>query len=100
VKLITAILEAEASSELDIEDWSKFPIEQDVTFAEWVEKLGLWESDYIRGAASQLSTSIVGREPDEIGVHYFLDYIKSGGGLISLASEGKLGAQSLKVKQG
>lgn len=39
-------------------------------------------------------------EPDQIGAHYLFDYINSGGGLVSLFTENKMGAQALLVKQG
>lgn len=65
---------------------------------EWIKakKLAPWPASFMRNLVS----SLVGREAGEVGLHYILDYIKSGGGVISLASEGKWGAQSLKVKQG
>ena len=71
-----------------------------MTFDKWLEQQGLWKHQAVRGFATQLTTSIVGRDPDEVGAHYFLDYIKSGDGIESLASEGKFGAQSIKIKQG
>lgn len=88
---------AEAMSLTDFD----FPVEQDVTFAEWVEQNDLgWESEYMKKTVSLLTTSIVGREPDEIGAHYFLDYIKAGNGLESLLSAGPYGAQQLLLAEG
>jgi monoamine oxidase len=88
-----------ASEALDIRDFN-FVENEDVTVEQWVRKTGLWEQPQARGLAMRLTTSIVGREPREVGIHYFLDYIKSGYGLISLITEGKLGAQSRKIKEG
>lgn len=65
----------------------------------WAQSKGL--SDPVGKHAVKFFTSaVVGRDPEEIGMHYFLDYIKSGGGFISIATEGEAGAQSLKIKQG
>lgn len=65
----------------------------------WAESKGL--TDLVSKAAMKFFTSaVVGRDPQEMGMHYFLDYIKSGGGFVSIATEGDAGAQSLKIKQG
>jgi monoamine oxidase len=85
--------------ETDIRSFDKFPEKKDVSFAEWIAQLGLWEDKHIQGLASTLTT-IVGREPDEIGTHYFFDYVKSGNGLVSLLTEGREGAQSLLIEEG
>lgn len=85
--------------ETDIRNFDKFPEKKDVSFAEWIAQLGLWEDKHIQGLASTLTT-IVGREPDEIGTHYFFDYVKSGNGLLSLLTEGREGAQSLLIEEG
>lgn len=71
-----------------------------MSFADWLAKAGLWEDPDARAAAESLSSSLVGRMPQEVGAHYLLDYIQSGYGLESLASEGEDGAQSLLVKNG
>ncbi|PVH93654.1 amine oxidase [Periconia macrospinosa] len=94
------LLVFDAANKTDIRNFNAFPEKQDVTFAEWLDQNGLWEFELVKGLASSLSGALVGREPEEIGVHYFFDYIKSGGGLADLGSEGKYGAQSLKVKNG
>lgn len=54
----------------------------------------------IRALCSNMASAIVGREPEEIGAQYFLDYIQSGFGYQSIVSEGEMGAQSLKIKTG
>jgi monoamine oxidase len=65
----------------------------------WAESKGF--TDPVGKAAMKFFTSaVVGRDPHEMGMHYFLDYIKSGGGFLSIATEGDDGAQSLKIKQG
>lgn len=97
-EVIEAILEAVEGINITVFD--EFPVEQDVSFADWVAQKGLWEYPSVQALCSQISSSIVGREPREVGAHYFFDYLKSGGGLLSLLSEGKLGAQSLMIKEG
>ncbi|OQV06317.1 hypothetical protein CLAIMM_10901 [Cladophialophora immunda] len=87
------------SQDIDIHKFNEFPTNLDVSMETWSESKGL--SDDLSKAAMKFFTSaVVGRDPAEIGMHYFLDYIKSGGGFISIATEGEDGAQSLKIKQG
>ncbi|KAH6722933.1 hypothetical protein BKA61DRAFT_663669 [Leptodontidium sp. MPI-SDFR-AT-0119] len=81
-----------------IRKFDDFPGEEDVSVLEWVGKQGI-RDPFIDALASHLTTAVVGREPGEVGIHYFLDYIKSGVSYESITSEGELGAQSLKVKQ-
>ncbi|KAJ5160464.1 uncharacterized protein N7482_007468 [Penicillium canariense] len=84
---------------LNIRKWHDFPAEEDVTFAEWVTEI--WcTGDHAQHVANHLCSAIVGRGSDVVGAHYFLDYVKSGLGFISLITEGEMGAQSLKVKKG
>lgn len=71
----------------------------DTSLDKWGESKGLTDKR-VRDTLKFFSSAVVGRDPHEIGSHYFLDYIKSGGGFISIASEGPDGAQSLKIKQG
>ncbi|KEF62510.1 uncharacterized protein A1O9_00483 [Exophiala aquamarina CBS 119918] len=78
---------------------TKIAANLDTSLEKWGESKGLVD-ETARDALKFFSTAVVGRAPHEIGSHYFLDYIKSGGGFISIASEGLDGAQSLKVKQG
>ncbi|KAG9193451.1 monoamine oxidase [Alternaria panax] len=85
--------------ETNIRRFNEFPEEKDVSFAQWIAGLGLWKDTHVQGLASTLTT-IVGREPDEIGAHYFFDYVKSGNGLVSLLTEGRDGAQSLLIAEG
>ncbi|KFA81917.1 hypothetical protein S40288_06895 [Stachybotrys chartarum IBT 40288] len=96
--LLYALID-EAAEEVDIHDF-EFPAEKDVTLDQWVAQHNLWQHQHVRTMTSGLTTALLGREPHEIGAHYFLDYVKSGQGLVSLSSEGEFGAQSLKIKQG
>ena len=90
----------EASKQIDLRDFEAFPKEQDFSVEQWFTLKGLWKSPHARGIVSQLTSSLVGRQPDEIGAHYFFDNMQSGGGLLELGSEGEFGAQSLKIKKG
>lgn len=93
-------LERGAAS-VDLEDFDAFPEEQDLTVAEWValnETLG--QSAHVNATMSSLTAQLVGRESHEVGAHYLLDYIRSGGSLQELGGEDSGGAQYLKVKQG
>lgn len=89
-----------AVENIDVRTFDNFPEDEDVSLADWVAQIGLWEQAFVQAVCSQLSTSIVGREPRDIGAHYFFDYVKSGGGFESLLTEGQLGAQSLMIKTG
>jgi monoamine oxidase len=98
MKLTQLIIEG--SEHRDIRKWDDFPEEEDVTVAEWLSMKGLYDNQTIIARVKHMTSAVVGREPEETGVQYFLDYIKSGHGFISLITEGEHGAQSLKVKKG
>lgn len=91
-----------AANSTNIRQFNAFPDDQDVSFEDWVKRNanGTWDDPSVRAQVNHITTSIVGRRPHEVGAHYFLDYIKSGSGFISLVTEGKMGAQSLKVAKG
>ncbi|KAJ5698462.1 hypothetical protein N7462_000467 [Penicillium macrosclerotiorum] len=95
--LVGALMERPET--LDIRKWSDFAPEEDITLAEWVSHLGC-TGDYVQSIASHFCSAILGRGSDVVGAHYFLDYVKSGMGFLSLVTEGEMGAQSLKVKKG
>jgi monoamine oxidase len=90
----------EAITSINFTVFDQFPEEEDVSFADWIAQKGFWDHPYLRAVCSQLSSSIVGREPHETGAHYFFDYVASGGGIDSLLTAGKDGAQSLMIKTG
>ncbi|KAL6693530.1 hypothetical protein J3F84DRAFT_401430 [Trichoderma pleuroticola] len=75
------LLVAEAAEKCNIRIFDEFPEEEDAT-------------------CRFLCSAVVGREPEDVGAHYFLDYIKSCYGYMSVVSEGDDGAQSLKIKTG
>lgn len=96
MKLIGEV-EARCAS-VDINDTKSFPAAEDINVEEWLQNSSYdpFTKDFMRFFVRAL----VGREARDCGLHYILDYIKSGGGYLSLASEGEIGAQSLKIKQG
>ncbi|UKZ68151.1 uncharacterized protein TrAtP1_009186 [Trichoderma atroviride] len=90
----------EAAEKCNIRTFDEFPEAEDVTMAEWVAQKGLADNPAVTATCRLLCSAVVGREPEEIGAHYFLDYIKSSYGYVSVVSEGDEGAQSLKIKTG
>ncbi|KAF3356718.1 hypothetical protein VDGD_07251 [Verticillium dahliae] len=95
-----SLLIEESAAKINISDWDSFPEKKDVSFADWLDIYKMWEKPHLRALSRGLSRAIVGREPEDIGAHYFLDYIKSGGGLRSLMFEDQEGAQFQWIKQG
>jgi monoamine oxidase len=94
-----ALLEGSASK-LNLSRWDDFPEEQDLTVSDWLVKKGFGKSEHIKGLARALTGALVGRDPDDVGIHYLLDYIKSGRGLTSLMAEDAGGAQFQWIRQG
>jgi monoamine oxidase len=90
----------EAAEKCDIRIFDEFPEAEDVTMAEWLAQKGLADNPAVIATCRLLCSAVVGCEPEEIGAHYFLDYIKSGYGYASIVSEGDESAQSLKIKNG
>jgi monoamine oxidase len=44
--------------------------------------------------------AMLGCEPSELSALFFLDYCKSGGGLLQMRSDQKSGGQHLRIRQG
>ena len=88
----------EELSRVDINNTGAFPTSSDMFVEEWMQSKGFSKitQDILRYGIAAL----VGREAREVGLHYIVDYIKSGGGLLSLFSVDEHGAQSLQIKQG
>ncbi|KAF2167507.1 hypothetical protein M409DRAFT_36607 [Zasmidium cellare ATCC 36951] len=71
--------------------------EQDMTVDEWLQQnTTQWNREFISNGCAAL----VGQDAKDLGLHYVMDYMKSGGGLNHLAGEGPDTAQHLKIKQG
>lgn len=98
-KLIDKInQETTENPSVDINNTAKFPNVEDISALEWTKRLnyGPFSLHLIRS----MSTAMVGREPGEVGIHYLLDYIKSGGGFTSLSTDDEHGAQQLFIREG
>lgn len=91
---------ARVESTIDIEDFNSFPVEDDVTFDAWVRRNESWDNPLILAVAAQLTTGIVGREPRDVGAHYWFDYLQSGGGWQALLGDDEEGAQRQMIKTG
>jgi len=52
------------------------------------------------GTVSVWTRAMLGLEPSEVSALYFLDYCKSGGGLMQMRSDGKNGGQYLRIVEG
>ncbi|QDS75229.1 hypothetical protein FKW77_000367 [Venturia effusa] len=57
-------------------------------------------SDLAIATASIWTRAMLGQEPENVSALYFLNYCKSGGGLLQMRSDCKDGGQYLRVKQG
>jgi monoamine oxidase len=69
-----------------------------VTLEEFVKQQGAGEKAL--GTVSVWTRAMLGCEPSEISTLYFLDYCKSGGGLLLLRSDEKNGGQHLRIRKG
>lgn len=83
---------------VNIKDSGSFSAESDISVESWIKQKQFtpFAADYLRAFVR----GIICHEPEEVGIHYALNYIKSGGGFNSLFLEGPEGAQALKIKQG
>lgn len=97
--LIAAIdFETQKNASLDINDTTRFPTTEDVSALEWTKRKNL--GDFSQHIIRSITTAMVGREPGEVGIHYLLDYIKSGGGFTSLTTDDKGGSQQMFIREG
>lgn len=90
--------ELDDNQNIDINDTSIYPTGEDMSVAEWAKKRQLGATG--ERAAAALCRANVGREAEEVSIHYWADYVKSGGGLRSLVSDDEYGAQNLFIKEG
>lgn len=70
----------------------------DVTLEEFVQKEGAG----VKAIATVAiwTRAMLGCEPSELSALYFLDYCKSGGGLLQMRSDQKNGGQHLRLRTG
>lgn len=89
----------EAYTKIDLDKPSSSPEELDLSVIDWVKsKTG--DNPLAVGFATHLVAALVGRDVEEVGMQFIVDYLKSCGGVIAVGGEGKYGAQSLKLKKG
>lgn len=70
----------------------------DITLEEFVKKHG--GGDVALGTVTIWTRAMLGCEPSELSALYFLDYCKSGGGLMQMRTDRKGGGQHLRIKTG
>ncbi|KAF2173737.1 hypothetical protein M409DRAFT_62012 [Zasmidium cellare ATCC 36951] len=69
-----------------------------MTFAAYLQTKGA-TPDALR-TASVWTRAMLGHEPEDISALFFLNYCKSGGGLLQMRSDRKGGGQHLRIRQG
>lgn len=87
-----------SNPQVDINDTSSFPESEDISVSDWVTSKGL--GSFAQSAMSGICSALCGREPDEVSIHYLMDYVKSGGGFTALSTEDHMGSQSLWIREG
>jgi monoamine oxidase len=88
----------EQNPNVDINNTSKYPSADDISVSEWARKNEFGKMGEL--SAASLCRANVGREAEETSIHYWADYVKSGGGIRSLVSDDESGAQHLFIKEG
>lgn len=68
------------------------------TLEEWVRQQGAGETAL--ASVRVWTRAMLGLEPSDMSALYFLDYCKSGGGLMQMRSDKKNGGQYFKLTQG
>ena len=86
------------NSKVNIDNTSAFPESEDISVADWVSSKNL--GSFAQNAMSSICSALCGREPDEVSIHYLMDYVKSGGGFTALSTEDEYGSQSLWIREG
>lgn len=69
-----------------------------VTFEAYLKSRGA--DDIAMATAAVWTRAMLGQEPKDISALYFLNYCKSGGGLLQMRSDRKDGGQYLRIRQG
>jgi len=70
----------------------------DITLEEFIKENGGGEISL--ATITIWTRAMLGCEPSELSALYFLDYCKSGGGIMQMRSDRKNGGQFLRVKTG
>lgn len=69
-----------------------------LTFEAYLKARGVDETALL--TATIWTRAMLGQEPNDISALYFLNYCKSGGGLLQMRSDRKDGGQYLRIRQG
>ena len=69
-----------------------------ITFAAYLRSRGATEASV--ATATVWTRAMLGLEPTDLSALYFLNYCKSGGGLLQMRSDRKGGGQHLRIRQG
>ncbi|KAL3421572.1 flavin-containing amine [Phlyctema vagabunda] len=69
-----------------------------ITFSDYVLRLGAGKTALAN--ATTWTRAMLGVEPTELSALFFLNYCKSGGGLLQMRSDRKGGGQHLRLRQG
>ncbi|EED17440.1 mao-B, putative [Talaromyces stipitatus ATCC 10500] len=88
-----------ACQKLDIHDPVRTGAELDkLTFHDWVKSQGGGKTAL--ASATVWTRAMLGLEPTEVSALYFLNYCKSGGGLLQMRSDQKGGGQYMRLVNG
>jgi monoamine oxidase len=68
------------------------------TLEEWVKQQGLGKTAL--ASVTVWTRAMLGLEPSDMSALYFLDYCKSGGGLMQMRSDRRHGGQYFRLAQG
>lgn len=94
---IAAAMDTDSTS-IDIQDASKNIHIEDISLGEYFRCKGAYGASFDFWRA--WIRALTGTEPDAIGLVYWLDYVKSAGGIESLLSDGPRGAQYMTNRHG
>ena len=86
------------SANINIQDASANSHIEDISLGEYFRRKGAYSASFDFWRA--WIRALTGTEPDAIGLVYWLDYVKSAGGIESLLSDGPEGAQYMTNRQG
>ncbi|GAD99068.1 hypothetical protein NECHADRAFT_88150 [Paecilomyces variotii No. 5] len=83
----------------EVDTWKPHSTSLDaVTFEAYLRSHGA--DDVSLATATVWTRAMLGQEPRDISALYFLNYCKSGGGLLQMRSDRKHGGQYLRIRQG
>jgi monoamine oxidase len=85
---------------IDLHDSTANTHIEDISLGEYFRRKGADEGGYAFNFWRAWIRALTGTEPDQIGLVYMLDYIKSAGGVQSLLSDGPDGAQYMTNRRG